>query len=79
MAVLILAELNGNDLSEDATAKAISAAKVLGDVHVLCASSNCSGAATSAAKLNGVSKVLCVDKCDYKFSFCKKIILNNIN
>ena len=61
MAVLILAELNGNDLSEDATAKAISAAKVLGDVHVLCASSNCSGAATSAAKLNGVSKVLCVD------------------
>ena len=61
MAVLILAELNGNDLSEDATAKAISAAKGLGDVHVLCASSNCSGAATSAAKLNGVSKVLCVD------------------
>ena len=61
MTVLILAELNGNDLSEDATAKAISAAKGLGDVHVLCASSNCSGAATSAAKLNGVSKVLCVD------------------
>ena len=61
MTVLILAELNGNDLSEDATAKAISAAKMLGDVHVLCASSNCSGAATSAAKLNGVSKVLCVD------------------
>ena len=61
MTVLILAELNGNDLSEDATAKAISAAKGLGDVHVLCASSNCSGAATSAAKLNGVTKVLCVD------------------
>ena len=61
MAVLILAELNGNDLSEDATSKAVSAAKGLGDIHVLCASSNCSGAATSAAKLNGVSKVLCVD------------------
>ena len=53
MAVLILAELNGNDLSEDATSKAVSAAKGLGDIHVLCASSNCSGAATSAAKLNG--------------------------
>ena len=61
MAVLILAELNGNDLSEDATSKAVSAAKGLGDIHVLCASSNCSSAATSAAKLNGVSKVLCVD------------------
>lgn len=61
MAVLILAELNGNDLSEDATSKAVSAAKGLGDTHVLCASSNCSGAAASAAKLNGVSKVLCVD------------------
>ena len=61
MTVLILAELNGNDLSEDATAKAISAAKGLGDVHVLCASSNCSSAANSAAKLSGVSKVLCID------------------
>ena len=39
MTVLILAELNGNDLSEDATAKAISAAKMLGDVYVLCATS----------------------------------------
>ena len=61
MAVLILAELNGNELSEDATAKAVSAAKELGEVHVLCASSDCSGAAQSAAKLSGVSKVLCID------------------
>ena len=48
MAVLILAELNGNELSEDATAKAVSAAKELGEVHILCASSDCSGAAQSA-------------------------------
>ena len=61
MAVLILAELNGNELSEDATAKAVSAVKELGEVHVLCASSDCSGAAQSAAKLSGVSKVLCID------------------
>ena len=61
MAVLILAELNGNELSEDATAKAVSAAKALGEVHVLCASSDCSGAAQSAAKLSGVAKVLCID------------------
>ena len=61
MAVLILAELNGNQLSEDATAKAVSAAKVLGEGHVLCASPDCSGAAQSAAKLSGVAKVLCID------------------
>lgn len=61
MAVLILAELNGNELSEDATSKAVSAAKALGEVHVLCASSDCSGAAQSAAKLSGVTKVLCID------------------
>ena len=61
MAVLILAELNGNELSEDSTAKAVSAGKELGEVHVLCASSDCSGAAKSAAKLSGVAKVLCTD------------------
>jgi len=61
MAVLILAELNGNELAEDATAKAVSAAEALGEVHVLCASSDCSGAAQSAAKLSGVAKVLCID------------------
>ena len=61
MSVLILAELNGNELAEDATAKAVSAAKGLGEINVLCASSGCSGAATAAAKLSGVTKVLCVD------------------
>ena len=62
MTVLILAELNGNELSEDSTAKAVSAGKELGEVHVLCASSDCSGAAKSAAKLSGVAKVLCIDE-----------------
>ena len=61
MSVLILAELNGNELAEDATAKAVSAAKGLGEINILCASSACSGAATAAAKLSGVTKVLCVD------------------
>ena len=61
MSVLILAELNGNELAEDATAKAVSAAKGLGEINILCASSDCSGAATAAAKLSGVTKGLCVD------------------
>jgi electron transfer flavoprotein alpha subunit len=61
MAVLLLAEVNGADLAWDATAKAVTAAKSLGDVIILCASSGCSGAAEAAAKIDGVSKVLFVD------------------
>jgi electron transfer flavoprotein alpha subunit len=65
MAVLLLAEVNGADLALDATAKAVTAAKTLGDVTVLCASSGCSGAADRAAKIDGVSKVLCADDAAY--------------
>ena len=65
MAVLLLAELNGADLAVDATAKAVTAARALGDVTVLCASSGCSGAAEAAAKLDGVAKVLCADDAAY--------------
>ena len=61
MAVLLLAEMNGNELSLDATAKAVSAAKPLGEVTILCASSDCDGAASTASKIDGVSKVLCAD------------------
>ena len=65
MAVLLLAEVNGAELAVDATAKAVSAAKSLGDVTVLCASSGCGGAAEAAAKLDGVAKVLCADDAAY--------------
>ena len=65
MAVLVLAEINGGELAVDATAKAITAAKPLGDVTVLCASAGCEGAANAAAKLDGVSKVLCADDAAY--------------
>ena len=61
MAVLLLAEVSGGELARDATAKAVTAAKELGEVTVLCASAGCSGAAEDAAKLDGVSKVLCAD------------------
>jgi electron transfer flavoprotein alpha subunit len=61
MAVLLLAEMTGSELSFDATAKAVTAAKSLGDVTVLCASSGCDEAASAASKIEGVSKVLCAD------------------
>ena len=65
MAVLLLAEVNGAELAVDATAKAVSASKALGDVTVLCASAGCGGAAEAAAKLDGVAKVLCADDAAY--------------
>ncbi len=61
MSVLLIAEVNGGELAKDATAKALTAAKELGDVSVLVAGENCAGAAEEAAKLDGVSKVLCAD------------------
>ncbi|WP_039017600.1 FAD-binding protein [Halocynthiibacter namhaensis] len=65
MAVLLLAEVVGGELAVDATAKALTAAKAMGDVTVLCAAAGCGGAAEAAAKLDGVTKVLCADDAAY--------------
>ena len=65
MAVLLIAEINGADLALDATSKALTAAKQMGEVTVLCASSGCADAAQAAAKLTGVTKVLCADDAAY--------------
>ena len=65
MAVLLLAEVLSGDVSIDQTAKALTAAKKLGDVTVLCASNNCKLASEEVAKLDGVSKVLCVEDESY--------------
>lgn len=60
MAVLLVAELNnGKELAVDATAKALTAAKKLGDVTVLVAGEGCQDAAAEAAKLDGVASVIC--------------------
>lgn len=65
MAVLLLAEIVGGEISLDQTGKALSAALSLGDVTVLCASEDCSAAAATVAKLEGVKKVLCADDPSY--------------
>ncbi len=61
MAVLVIAEISGGELSTDQTGKAITAVAGLGDVTVLCAGGNCAGAADVARKFAGVSKVICAD------------------
>ncbi len=58
MAVLLLAEVNNGELSIDATAKAVTASKALGDVTVLCAGASAADAAKEAATIDGVAKVL---------------------
>jgi len=65
MAVLLIAEVSGGELAVDATSKALTAAKAMGDVTVLCAGEGCSGAAAEAAKLDGVTKVLCASDAAY--------------
>ncbi len=65
MAVLLLAEIVGGEISIDQTAKALSAVKSLGEVTVLCASADCADAAAAAAKLDGVARVLCADDTAY--------------
>lgn len=74
MAVLLIAELNnGSELALDATAKALTAAKKLGDVTVLVAGHDCHGAADEAAKLDGVSKVVCVSSPDHKHGLAEPL------
>ncbi|MEL7014284.1 MAG: FAD-binding protein, partial [Pseudomonadota bacterium] len=58
MSVLLLAEVNDGELSMDATAKAVTAAKIMGDVTVLCAGGSAAAAGEAAATIDGVSKVL---------------------
>ena len=65
MAVLLLAEITDGDLSLDATAKAVSASKALGDVTVLAVGAKAKDAAAVAAKIAGVSKVLVAEDALY--------------
>ncbi|MDD9923028.1 MAG: FAD-binding protein [Boseongicola sp.] len=58
MSVLLLGEVMNGELSMDATAKAVTAAKMMGDVTVLCAGAAASAAGEAAATIDGVSKVL---------------------
>ncbi|PLL11909.1 electron transfer flavoprotein subunit alpha [Tabrizicola sp. TH137] len=64
MAVLLLADVNDGQLATDAVAKALSAVKGLGEVHILVAGTS-AAAAAEAAKLDGAAKVLHADDAAY--------------
>ena len=61
MAILLIADILDGELNLDQTAKALTAAKELGEVTVLCASSNCEQASKQISELDGVEKVLVAD------------------
>ncbi|RJE82506.1 electron transfer flavoprotein subunit alpha/FixB family protein [Paracoccus onubensis] len=65
MAVLLLGEVTGGELSVDATSKAVTAVKALGDVTVLCAGASARDAAQEAAKIDGVARVLVAEDARY--------------
>jgi electron transfer flavoprotein alpha subunit len=73
MTTLLLAEVHDGKLN-DATAKALTAAKALGaPVHVLVAGKGVEAAAQAAAKLGGVEKVLCADEALYDHSLAEPL------
>ena len=65
MAVLLLAEVNNGELALDATAKAVSASKALGDVTVLAVGASAKAAGDTAAKIDGVASVLVAEDALY--------------
>ncbi|MFL5155360.1 MAG: electron transfer flavoprotein subunit alpha/FixB family protein, partial [Microvirga sp.] len=65
MTTLLIAEHDHGSL-KDVTAKALAAAKAMGEpIHVLVAGSNARGVAEAAARLDGVDKVLLADDARY--------------
>ncbi|CUH39199.1 Electron transfer flavoprotein large subunit [Jannaschia seosinensis] len=58
MAVLLIGEVTNGELNVDATSKALSAAKQMGDVTILCAGASAAAAGETAAKFEGVAKIL---------------------
>ena len=73
MTTLLLAE-HDNKVLKDATPKALTAAKALGQpVHVLVAGKNCRAVAEAAAKLDGVTKVLLADGAGYEHMLAEPV------
>ncbi len=61
MAVLVVAEHDGVSIRKATLCTVAAAARIGGDIHVLVAGSNATGASQAAAKIAGVSKVLQAD------------------
>lgn len=65
MAVLLLAEVTGGELQRDATAKAVTALRPLGEITALCVGAHARAAGDAAARIDGVAKVLVAEDAVY--------------
>ena len=73
MTILLVADHDNSDLS-DQTAKALTAASEIGgDIHVLVAGNGCASVADQAAKLDGVSKVMLAESGSYEHQLAEPV------
>jgi electron transfer flavoprotein alpha subunit len=72
MTVLVWAE-HDNGALKDATLSAVTAAALLGEVHVLVAGAACAGVADAAAQVAGVTKVLLADDAAYAHGLAENV------
>jgi electron transfer flavoprotein alpha subunit len=75
MSTLVVAE-HDNATLNPSTLNAVAAAEALGgEIHVLVAGEDCSGAASAAQAVAGVSKVLCADNAAYGHQLAENVSL----
>lgn len=73
MSILIVAEHDHNSIKSATLSTVAAAQKIGGDIHILVAGKECSGAADEASKINGVSKVLKSDDAAYEHHLAENI------
>jgi electron transfer flavoprotein alpha subunit len=73
MAVLVIAEHDNAAIKPAVLTTIAAAAQIGGDIHVLVAGHECSGAAESAAKVAGVTKVLVADAAHYAHPLAENV------
>ena len=81
MSVLLIADIINGELSLDQTSKALTGAKMLGEVTILCASKNTSEAANKLSKLEGVKEVIVADDDSFQRGLAEplSILIKNIS
>ena len=73
MSILIVAEHDHNSIKSATLSTVAAAQKIGGDINVLVAGKECSGAADEASKINGVSKVLKSDDAAYEHHLAENV------
>ncbi|MBK67531.1 MAG: electron transfer flavoprotein subunit alpha [Rickettsiales bacterium] len=73
MSILIVAEHDHNSIKSATLSTVAAAQKIGGDIHILVAGKECSGAADEASKINGVSKVLKSDDAAYEHHLAENV------